>query len=79
MPDAGRGRAWNHNDIEAAQGKVHGLKGQFGPKEPLLPTDIASVLAGMTRYPLRKYLLCVGAANVIKMVIVTHIAAQSLT
>ena len=45
---------------------------------PISPGDFAGILAGATRYPLRKYFLYVGIASVIKMTVMVYIAAASL-
>lgn len=45
---------------------------------PISPGDFGGILAGATRYPLRKYLVAVGVASVIKMVAMTYGAAVSL-
>ena len=45
---------------------------------PISPGDFAGLLAGATRYPLRKYILYVGVASVIKMTAMVYLAAASL-
>lgn len=42
----------------------------------ILPGDIASVVAGATRYPLKRYMLYVGAGNVVKMVLILYIMTK---
>ena len=46
---------------------------------PVSPGDFGGILAGATRYPVRKFLLAVGLASVIKMVAMTYGAAMALT
>ena len=45
---------------------------------PVSPGDFGGILAGATRYPVRKYLVAVGLASVIKMVAMTYGAAMTL-
>ena len=45
---------------------------------PVSPGDFGGILAGATRYPLRKYLVAVGLASIVKMVALTYGAAISL-
>ena len=45
---------------------------------PVSPGDFGGILAGATRYPVRKFLVAVGVASVIKMVALTYGAAMSL-
>ncbi len=45
---------------------------------PISPGDFGGILAGATRYPIRKFLLAVGFASVIKMVALTYLATWSL-
>jgi uncharacterized membrane protein YdjX (TVP38/TMEM64 family) len=45
---------------------------------PLIPADIAGVLAGLTRYPIPRYLLVVGTANLIKFVLWAYAGASAL-
>lgn len=45
---------------------------------PVSPGDFGGILAGATRYPVRKFLMAVGVASVIKMVALTYTAAVSL-
>ena len=45
---------------------------------PISPGDFAGLLAGATRYPLRKYFLYVAIASVIKMTVMVYVAAASL-
>ncbi len=42
----------------------------------ILPGDIASVIAGATRYPLKRYMLYVGAGNVVKMVLILYVMTR---
>ena len=42
----------------------------------ILPGDIASVVAGATRYPLKRYMLYVGAGNVVKMVLILYVMTK---
>lgn len=42
----------------------------------ILPGDIASVVAGATKYPLKRYMLYVGAGNVVKMVLILYIMTK---
>ena len=50
----------------------------FATLMPISPGDFAGLLAGATRYPLRKYILYVGVASVIKMTVMVYLAAASL-
>ncbi len=45
---------------------------------PVLPGDLASLIAGSVRYPLRKYFLYNGVASVIKMTVIAYIGADAL-
>ena len=45
---------------------------------PVSPGDFGGILAGATRYPIRKFLLAVGFASVIKMVAMAYLATWSL-
>ena len=45
---------------------------------PISPGDFAGLLAGATRYPVRRYLVYVGIASVIKMTVMVYISAASL-
>ena len=45
---------------------------------PISPGDFGGILAGATRYPIRKFLLAVGFASVIKMVAMAYLATWSL-
>jgi len=42
---------------------------------PILPADVAGIIAGATNYPLRKFLLYVGIAKVIAMVVLMVVAS----
>ncbi len=46
---------------------------------PILPGDLASLIAGGVRYPFRKYLLYNGAASMIKMTVIAYLGADALT
>lgn len=45
---------------------------------PISPGDFAGILAGITRYPLWKYLMYVGIASVVKMTVMIYAATASL-
>ena len=45
---------------------------------PISPGDFAGLLAGATRYPVRKYLVYVSIASVVKMTVMVYVAAASL-
>jgi membrane protein YqaA with SNARE-associated domain len=45
---------------------------------PVSPGDFGGILAGATKYPIRKFLLAVGFASVIKMVVMAYLATWSL-
>ena len=44
---------------------------------PISPGDFVGVLAGATRYPIRKYLIYVTIASVIKMTVMVYAAIAS--
>ena len=46
---------------------------------PISPGDFAGVLAGATRYPVRRFFVYVAIASVIKMTVLVYGAAASLT
>ncbi len=46
---------------------------------PFLPGDVASLMAGGVRYPLRKYFLLNGIGGVIKMTAIAYAGAEALT
>jgi membrane protein YqaA with SNARE-associated domain len=45
---------------------------------PLLPSDVASIVAGSVRYPIKMYLFVTGLGNVIKMSIIAYVGIQGL-
>ena len=45
---------------------------------PVSPGDFGGILAGATRYPVRKFLVAVGLASIIKMVVLTYGAVVML-
>ena len=46
---------------------------------PFLPGDLASLMAGGVRYPLRKYFLYNGAGSVVKMTAIAYLGTEVMT
>jgi uncharacterized membrane protein YdjX (TVP38/TMEM64 family) len=45
---------------------------------PLLPGDVASIVAGGVRYPIVKYLIVTGLGNVVKMTFIALAGIEGL-
>lgn len=45
---------------------------------PLLPGDVASIVAGSVRYPIKMYLFVTGLGNVLKMSIIAYVGIEGL-
>jgi membrane protein YqaA with SNARE-associated domain len=45
---------------------------------PLLPGDIASIVAGSVRYPILKYLIVTGLGNIVKMTFIALVGLEGL-
>lgn len=80
--------AINSHSIETAKrfGWLRGLMRKAGAViifvfalVPMLPGDVASVMAGGSKYPFARYLLISGAANVVKMTVIAYLGARYLT
>lgn len=74
--DVGRSR-WG-NALQRVMQRLGGLIIFFFSLIPFLPADVSGVIAGMTRYPLRKYLLFHGMGSVIQMIVFVHIGVRLL-
>ena len=74
--DVGRSR-WG-STLQRLMQRFGGLIIFFFSLIPLLPADVSSLIAGMTRYPLRKYLLFHGMGSVIQMIVFVHVGSGLL-
>ncbi len=45
---------------------------------PLLPGDVASIVAGGVRYPIKKYLFVTGLGNIVKMSVIAYVGIEGL-
>ncbi len=45
---------------------------------PFLPGDVSSIIAGVTRYSFRKYVLFHGLASVIQMIVIVNVGVELL-
>jgi membrane protein YqaA with SNARE-associated domain len=62
-----------HQVIEKVMRRFGGLVLFLFSFLAFLPADLASVMAGSTRYPAKRYLMYVGAGNIAKMMLVLYL------
>jgi len=74
--DVGRSR-WGHT-LQRLMRKFGGIIILFFSLIPFLPADISGVIAGMTQYSIRKYLLFHGIGSIVQMVIFINIGIELL-
>ncbi len=63
-----------HNVMVQLMSRFGGAVLFFFSAAAFMPADFASILAGATRYPMRRYLIYVGAGNIFKMIVLLYLA-----